>query len=285
MTSKRDLCELQAIGRGGVHAEDDEQREERDRHHDDAREREEHVGERRAPNEVRLERDALQPVVHRLHEERPRQQSREQEHRVVLERDVEHAAEHERVEHEQQQRRDDGPDDAEHRALRTQPELPLDEDDEQLPARDELAAGRASLDTSAAAGGLHPPRRLVHAALGRGCRVLFAEWRVEVPLRSRSPDRPGTRATPRSRSRTRVAAGTHERHVVRDEHHRGTRGPQRLDPFDALTLERAVADGEHLVDEEHIRLRCARSTRSRGAAPCPPSTPRAASRASPRRGR
>ena len=46
-----------------------------------------------------------------------------------------------------------------------------------------------------------------------------------------------------------------DRHqVVRDEEHRRSRSPQLGEPIEALPLEGSVADGEHLVDEQHVRL-------------------------------
>ena len=46
--------------------------------HDDPGQRQEVVGEGRPPDELGLEGDALQGVVHRLDEERPRQQAGEE---------------------------------------------------------------------------------------------------------------------------------------------------------------------------------------------------------------
>ena len=51
-----------------------------------------------------------------------------------------------------------------------------------------------------------------------------------------------------------VAHGAHRVGVVGDEHDRAALALELLDPAQALDLEHLVADGEDLVDEEHVGI-------------------------------
>ena len=60
--------------------------------------------------------------------------------------------------------------------------------------------------------------------------------------------------------------------VVRDEDDRAAAILELGDLAEALALELLVADGEHLVEQQHVRLRCAPRPRSRAACTCPTNT-------------
>ena len=51
-----------------------------------------------------------------------------------------------------------------------------------------------------------------------------------------------------------TAEPRHGLHVVRDEEHGAPRAGDLLDPAHAALLELVVADGEHLVDDQHLRV-------------------------------
>ena len=52
-----------------------------------------------------------------------------------------------------------------------------------------------------------------------------------------------------------AVAESFDRHqVVRDEEHRRSRTSQLVQPIDALQLKGGVADGQHFVDEQNVRL-------------------------------
>ena len=77
-------------------------------------------------------------------------------------------------------------------------------------------------------------------------------WRCSRNVRIASPGAPSRTSRPWSSTIAAVAHLAHGGGVVGDEHDRPSLGLELLDPAQALGLEQLVADGEHLVDEQHV---------------------------------
>ena len=100
-------------------------------------------------------------------------------------------------------------------------------------------------------------------------------WRVEVELEVAAPDVAGVadRAHPAVLEQHRaVAEALDHRHVVGHEDDRAALVAQAAELVEALLLEGRVADGEHLVDQQHVGVGLDHQRRTPAAPACPTSS-------------